>query len=91
MSRKLNLRNTIAYTMGFDVALRGTPDAVLSCPYRDGINSDAWRLGVEEGLADRAYRNANPDKHFASLVRSVRDGDNEATAEALELLWEKMK
>jgi hypothetical protein len=103
MSRKQQLRGTCAYRLGYDAFGDGAPYEEGSGSYYPGSNHDAWKLGWLDARDEQVERKARePDDRMLYLLRAIRSwgddwGDDghvcayAAIAEALEMIWEKVK
>lgn len=100
MSRKQQLRGTCAYRLGYDAFGDGVPYEEGSGAYYPGNNHDAWKIGWLDARDEQVERKARePDDRMRELLSTILENSelhsnqyaHEAIAEALELIWEKVK
>lgn len=98
MSTRSQARGTIAYAKGLEAGLADSGESNPYEAYSD--NARYWRAGYEDGAHERKDREARePDARMHGLLMTIRPlgaavGSEELTdaiADALELIWEKLK
>lgn len=91
MSTRSRARGTIAYAKGREAGLADSGESNPYEAYSD--NARYWRAGYEDGAHERKDREARePDARMHELTAMIRyHGDHEAIAEAIEMIWEKLK
>lgn len=93
MSAKGKRRGTHAYSMGF-TAFDEDKDLSANC-YQYGDNYLAWQEGWADAKAEYDRQQArDPDdrmREFLMTIRTVDGTVQEAIADAIEMIWEKVR
>lgn len=100
MSRKQQLRGTCAYRLGYEAFGDGVPYEEGSGSHCPVNNRDAWKIGWLDARDEQVERKARePDDRMRELLSTILENSelhsnqyaHEAIAEALEMIWEKVK
>lgn len=92
MSLRSRSQGTYARSIGYEAGRFSPLEA--ENPYEPfSANHAYWVFGYEDGCADRELEEAKePDRRMDELTGMIRrNGDRDAIADAIEMIWEKLK